>query len=316
MTRLRVALAVAAALLAGAPAAAQQPSFTDFDVSLPARVGAYERIGLTREQDSYAARYQAADGRYVDAIFYPFAVEAQCGAACDSLAVHGEADAFAGLIPELIARGYYQRLAVAADARIRREGGAMRWSGRHLVLRGAREGADVTSQLYLMSQGVHLLKLRATYAPDTAEDARVEAFSADLVREMGRLNAGCADREWSGDAYALSGEADGPPEAVAERVAAFLTRLGFTVLPVGDPRVVLTAPVWGRASDGETAGDGFDPGMRVAVMVTEANGRATVQIGATPVCVVPGVDEARHTAGALVLAAQLQSVLAGGETPE
>jgi hypothetical protein len=56
--------------------------------------------------------------------------------------------------------------------------------------------------------------------------------------------------------------------------------------------------------------------MRVAVMVTEANGRATVQIGATPVCLVPGVDEGRHTASALVLAARLESMLAGGETPQ
>jgi hypothetical protein len=308
-------LAVASLLLAAAPAAAQGVSNEAFDISLPLRVGAYERAALEVVQGAYLTRYRTEDGRYVDAFFYPYAVTAACGAACDSVAVDTEADGFPAGIPVLLAQGYYERLALAHDERVARPAGAREWRGRHLVLRGAREGGEVTSQFYLLSEGTYLMKLRATYAPDTAVDAEVDAFAGGLVRAIGELNAGCPADEYAGPGYVITADVPQPPAEVAERVAAYLTGNGFTVVPISQPNTVITAARWTPAAEMDSTADGRNPGTRVAVVATAKGEGSGVEIGVKVVCRMPDADDAAHTRMELVGATLIQMFVTGKQDP-
>jgi hypothetical protein len=229
----RAPLALALLLLAASAAEAQRFSIETFDVSLPLRVGGFRRGGLEIAEDAYLARYRDAAGREVDAYFHAYRVEDECGAGCDSVAVDAGADAFLSSIPALVERRAFDRLAVVLDERVARPAGG--WRGRHLALRGTRGGADVTSRLYVLSEGTYLMRLRATYAPDAAADAEIDAFAGEIVRAIRELNAGCPAGAYDGDGVVVGEDVTGEPTAVAERAAAFLTEAGYTVLPRSSP---------------------------------------------------------------------------------
>lgn len=178
MHRTSLSLAILAALALLSPAAAQSPDTirgTDFEV--PEALAGFTLVEVEDFDDPIhgsSLRYRGPRGLRVDVYLYPVPPLEGCAPGCDSVAVRQEADAFAGMIPRLIERGYYETLRVESDEPVR--AGALR--GRHLRLAGEQKGEPRTSQFYLLGAGDLLLKARATYDPDLASDAAVAALVA------------------------------------------------------------------------------------------------------------------------------------------
>lgn len=183
MSRAILPLALLSALFCTLPAAAQSPTDTVVVVSGTPVVFPTEAAGFVlgetktfeNEADGTSLRYQGPQRLRADVYVYPVPREG-CTAGCDALAVNGEADAFTGMIPTLLERGYYETLRVDSDTTVRT--GAM--EGRHLAMSGTRRGEPHASHFYLFGGGDYLLKVRATYPPDPASDAAL----AELVRAL------------------------------------------------------------------------------------------------------------------------------------
>ena len=175
----------AAALGVLAPTASAQQADTARRVSfrVPDEVASYKYLGNRDAAGGGSQlRYQkpGADDDWIDVYVYPPHVQGDCRRACDSVAANTEADDFAGVIPELVSRGYYDSLRVASDERVDLPSGGQVLHGRHLALRGGREGQPATSQVYLVPAGSVLVRSAPPTRPappGTARSTRSPAAS-------------------------------------------------------------------------------------------------------------------------------------------
>ncbi|HKP77364.1 MAG TPA: hypothetical protein VJT67_17675 [Longimicrobiaceae bacterium] len=178
-------LALAAALGLGlAPAAvAQQPDTATFSFRPPAAAAGLALLGQEMLEEGGGAhlRYQKeGDANWIDVYVYP-AGDSGCTQACDSVAVRRQSDDFAGLIPELLRRGYYDSLRVADDHPVAVTAAGRTFLGRHLVLKGGREGRRITSHFFLVGAGPVLVKFRLTNAPGAPIEGSLERFTHDFL---------------------------------------------------------------------------------------------------------------------------------------
>jgi len=181
---LLAAFAVTALLRAAPDAAAQRPDSVSFSFSPPVTAGGLALVGQEMLEGGGGAhlRYQkSGDSDWIDVYVYPALADSGCTAGCDSVAVHRQSDDFAGLIPELLQRGYYDSLRVAQDQRVGVAAAGRTFRGRHLVLKGGREGRRITSQFYLVGAGPVLVKFRLTHAPGAPVEALLDRFVADFL---------------------------------------------------------------------------------------------------------------------------------------
>jgi len=252
MTRRSPASALSLALSLGlaTAAAAQGPDTAGNRISFqaPPAVGEFRLVGQEMlEQPGAGAhlRYERpGHPAWIDVYVYPVP-DSGCTAGCDSLAVRRESDDFAGMIPELVRRGYYDSLRVASDQRMSL-GGARPLYARHLVLRGGREGRAVASQFYLVAGGPVLVKLRATYPPDPSLDTALEAFARGFVDAALGTVTPCAGGPPQGEGMSITAEIPLPMDSVRARMRPALERPGYTGRADTPADTSVTQPMRGR----------------------------------------------------------------------
>lgn len=228
------------ALALAIPAAAQGADTTSRGVTFqpPGTVAGFRMMGHEMLDEPGAGahlRYERpGNPAWIDVYVYPVHADPGCTRGCDSLAVQRESDEFAGLIPELLRRGYYDSLRVDRDQAVSLGApGAARY-GRHLVLRGGREGQAVTSHFYLVSGGEVLVKVRATYPPDASLDGAVDEFARGFVDGALRSVNACAGGPAPSEGLSLTARVTASFEAARAQVRPALERLGYTVENDGD----------------------------------------------------------------------------------
>jgi hypothetical protein len=221
---------------------------------------------------------------WIDVYVYPVHADSGCARGCDSLAVQRESDDFAGLIPELLRRGYYDSLRVERDQPVSM---GPRY-GRHLVLRGGREGQQVISHFYLVSGGQVLVKVRATYPPDASLDAAVDEFARGFVEGALRTVDACTAGDANRHGLSMSVSVATPLDSVRTRVRPALERLGYTVEEEGDIWVTQPVRAWPASELWGMLRDKPHPGLQVMVQVSTEGGKTKLEVSARTLCVVPG----------------------------
>ncbi|MFL5382479.1 MAG: hypothetical protein ACJ8GN_08225 [Longimicrobiaceae bacterium] len=317
MTRhwLTSALSVALSLAAGlaTPAAAQGPDTAGTRISFqaPPAVGEFRLIGHeVLEQAGAGAhlRYERpGQPAWIDVYVYPVP-DSGCTAGCDSLAVRRESDDFAGMIPELVRRGYYDSLRVASDQRLSLGAGARPMYARHLVLRGGREGRAVASQFYLVAGGEVLVKVRATYPPDPSMDGELEAFARGFVEAaLGTVTA-CAGGPPQGEGISITAELPLPLDSVRARMKPALERLGYTVQTGTPADTWVTQPMRGwPARELWDMMKAVPPlGLQVRVEARAEGGKSNLAISARATCGSPQ-DRQMETTAALIAAMEVMA---------
>jgi len=178
-----LALVLASALCVVRPTLAQQPDSLAFSFRPPTAAGGMALIGQEMLEEGGGAhlRYQkSGDADWIDVYVYPVA-DSGCTAGCDSIAVRRQSDDFTGLIPVLLQRGYYDSLRVADDHRVSVAAAGRTFLGRHLVLKGGREGQRITSHFVLVGAGPVLVKFRLTNAPGAPVEGSLDRFTREFL---------------------------------------------------------------------------------------------------------------------------------------
>lgn len=163
-------------------------------IPVPGEVAGFSLVDRKVYEDEVngtSLRYRTPDGRIADVYLYPVPPLEGCTTGCDSVAVHDETGSFAGMIPRLLERGYYESLAVETDRALQVEGAAGPLRGRYLRLRGTQKGSEILSHFYLLGAGSFLLKTRATHPGGAEGDAAVDRFVRAFAREV-RAHSGTA----------------------------------------------------------------------------------------------------------------------------
>jgi hypothetical protein len=147
------------------------------------------RIADFHEYDDPAAgvrvRYtRGKNDPYVDVFVYPGAPQG-CDAACGARVVNEEVDGFRGDLPELVRRGYAERMEVRTDETLTPPAGAGWVFGRALEIDMRAGGQDLDSRYYLFAFPGYKIKLRATYPPSVETTAVVRAFVDALLPQLG-----------------------------------------------------------------------------------------------------------------------------------
>jgi hypothetical protein len=316
------ALTLAFSLGAGlaAPAAAQGPDTAGARISFrpPPAVGEFRLTGHEVLQQAGAGAQMRYERRgqpaWIDVYVYPVAVEPGCTAGCDSLAVRRESDDFAGMIPELLRRGYYDSLRVASDARLSLGAPSRPLYARHLVLRGGREGRAVTSQFYLVAGGNVLVKVRATYPPDPSMDGALEAFARGFVEAaLGSVTA-CAGGPPQGEGITLTAELPLPLDSARAHVQPALERLGYTVQAGTPADTWVTQPLreWPARELWEMMNAVPPLGMQVRIEARAEGAKSNLAISARATCGHPQNRQMEMTA-ALVAAMEVLSEFPGAQ---
>jgi hypothetical protein len=310
--------ALALALALAAPAAAQGADTDGSRITFqpPAAVGEFRMTGHeVLEQPGAGAhlRYERpGQPAWIDVYVYPVAADSGCTAGCDSLAVRRESDEFAGMIPELLRRGYYDSLRVVSDQRLSLGAAARPLYARHLVLRGGREGTVVTSQFYLVAAGEVLVKFRATYPPDPALDGAVKTFARDFVEAAVGTVAACAGGPPQGEGISLTAELPLPLDSVRARVQPALERLGYT-LHAGTPADTwVTQPLreWPARELWNMMKEVPSLGMQVRVEAHGDAAKSNLAISARATCGFPR-DRQMETTAALIAAMEVMKEFPG-----
>jgi hypothetical protein len=303
MHRTFLALAFVASTAAlPAPAAHAQSGGTPLTV--PERVGDYRRTDLRETSPGHTARFESKPGRYLDVYFYGFPRGAACGSACDSVAVHAEADAVQQMAPMLVERGMYERLEITADSAYAVAAGPGSWRGRHVTMRGARGGADVVSQFYLVSAGDFLVKLRATYRPDPAVDAEIAGFLAELAPMLAEDAPPCPAGPYGGQVVGAGVDDEAKPADVAARVRAALSGLGYELRPGSDDAEIVTRTRWERPAGWDRT-DAPHPGHRVRVEIEARGEGSRVTFTGSAVCAT--APDAQPSADVIGMMAALEA---------
>ncbi len=310
MRPIRLAASLLLALLAAAPAAAQEPP-SAVRVDAPPELAGF-RLVETKVYESADAgtmlRYAQPWG-HVDLFVYPVPPGLRpCRPGCDTVAVHEEAGRFAkDMVPLLLSRGLWQKLAVAGDARVAVGG----MTGRHLRLSGTREGRPVASHFVLLSAGRFLLKMRADHPPSPENDSAVAAVLQAAARELPARVA--SDAPGSASCPHGASESKGVTMAVtlteglatvAARIPAAFAAAGLE--PSADqslPGFWVSRPLtgWPRGAEDADWHGSQSPGVLVIVSA-EAAGRGTkVQVSAQALC--------RVTEGGAIPAAEVGATL-------
>lgn len=298
-------------LLAAAtvPAAAQQQGRAPmrYVVVPPPAVHDFRMLGqeLLGGAEGMQVRYaRSGDDDWIDVYVYPAARDSTCSRACDSVALNRESGEFAAMIPELLRRGYYDSLRVAADERV--SVGGLR--GRHLRLAGGRSGRVVTSQFYLLGAGELLVKVRATYTPSAAMDSVAAAFAEGFASATaGRLLV-CTEGPPADGGLSVRFTTAGPPEQVAPRIEGALKQLGYTFARDKDRLAWETDPVlaWPARDTWAALRQNPHPGLRMSVEARGQGNGTEVTVASTVICGVPA-QRALETSVALVAGSELLS---------
>lgn len=312
-----LALALAISHTLAAPAAAQGADTAGSRISFqpPPAVGEFRLTGQRMLEPAAAGaqlRYERP-GRpaWIDVYVYPVP-DSGCTAGCDTLAVRREADDFAGMIPELVRRGYYDSLRVVSDRRTSLGAGASPRYARHLVLRGGREGRAVTSQFYLVAGGPVLVKFRVTYPPDPSLDGELETFARGFVDAAMGTVAACAGGPPQGEGISITATLPSPLDSVRPLVQPALERLGYTLYRDTDADTWVTQPLrewparelWGMMKAVPSLG------MQVKVELHAQGSGAELAISARATCGYPQ-DRQMETTAAMIAAMEVTSEFPG-----
>jgi hypothetical protein len=287
--------AVLACALA-APAAAQNDDTVrpSLDFNAPARVGDFRKLSQDALEGAGGVeiRYQRPqDTDWIDVYVYRGERDPACGG-CDSAAVERESDEFASIIPELLRRGYFDSLRVAADTRVTLGTGAAAKRGRHLRLEGGRNGHPVTSHFYLVGAREAVIKVRATYPPGAGMDSVVDRFANALVDGMAPRWMYCAKGGSRQRSIDITANLTAPPDSVAGRVDDAFARLGYAADALPDT----AGPTWrGWMVSGwperdmwAMAKDKPFPGLTLDVTVRPKGTGTDLRVSARGLCAVPG----------------------------
>jgi hypothetical protein len=185
-----------------------------------------------------------------------------------------EGDDFVGAFPELVRRKYADTIAVASDRPLSPDSAAPWRLGRHLRLFERQAGRPRWSDFYLYYLPGFRLKVRATYAPDSALAAAVAQFASDAMPAItGRTRDGGKEPR----SIEVSATLPGPAVAAYARVLRLLADRGFAVedssLSAGR---IVTAPryAWPAGSEKEPWHGAESPGVRLAISLV-AKGDST-----------------------------------------
>jgi hypothetical protein len=312
---LSLALPLAHGLAAEAMAQGPDTAGTRISFQAPPAVGEFRLVGRELLEQAGAGahlRYERpGQPTWIDVYVY-VVPDSGCTAGCDSLAVRHESDDFAGMIPELVRRGYYDSLRVASDQQLSLGAGARPRYARHLVLRGGREGRAVASQFYLIAGGDVLVKVRATYPPDPALDGALEDFARGFVEAALGTVTTCAGGPPQGEGISMTAELPIPMDSVRARMKPALERLGYTVQADTSGDTWVTQPMrgwparelWGMMK-------AVPPlGLQVRVEAKAAGRKTNLAISARATCGSPQ-DRQMETTAALIAVMEVI-----GEFPE
>jgi hypothetical protein len=302
------------ALWIATPALTQQANSAALAFQPPLEVAGFRMMGHEVLAPGAGARlrYQRpGDDDWIDVYVYPAGADSGCARACDSVAMEREVADFAPMIPELVSRGYYDSLRVAADDRVSLAAGGRTLRGHHLHLQGGRGGRRVTSQFYLVGAGDVLVKVRATYAPDASMDSAVEAFTVAFVPAL-RLGGNCPGGQPQGNGISMRGTLETQLSAVRARVPEALGRLGYQLEPDTGPDTWVTLPVrawpdrelWGMMKASP------HPGVQIQVRAGDQGGKTELTVSARPLCGVPEHRDVESSV-ALIAAMEIMNELTG-----
>ena len=294
-----LALALAPWVAGAARAQGADTSSHPISFQPPTAVAGFRMTGHEVLQEPGAGahlRYQRPGAaEWIDVYVYPVPGDSTCTAGCDSLAVRREADQFAGMIPELLRRGYYDSLRVADDHRVSLPTGGRTLAGRHLLLKGGREGRRITSHFYLVAAGEVLVKLRATYPPDAPMDAALDEFAKGFVDAALRTVNACAGGQPEGNGVSMRVQLDSPLTAVRPRVQAVLERLGYTVEAGRDTWATQTVREWPARELWGLMRAFAHPGVQVMVQAHTEAGKTELVVSARTVCRIPDHRDFENT---------------------
>jgi hypothetical protein len=292
MRHLRLPLLLVLFALPDAAALAAQTneaSSTPISFSPPRAVGAYslrnQRV-LGPGEGAHLRYEREAEEGWIDVYVYPTPQDSSCTGGCDTLAVKRESDEFASIIPELLRRGYYQKLRVAADEHVAfsAAGGG---HARHLRLEGVMEGRNVTSQFYLFPAGNLLLKVRATYAPSVTHDSAVQRFAQNFVEEGFSGGMACRNGPPHAENVSKSTELALPPARLRMRVDSVLRVLGYEWdAGEGEASAWQTRPLraWPDRTEWGMMRDKPFPGMVLRLAIEPAGSASKLTVMADLMC--------------------------------
>ena len=170
----------------GVPVAAQRQSGEPIRLRIPESVGAFAPLQRKDYDDpalGIVVRYgRAADSLMADVYFYPGPdLSEKCDLECATKVIEGEIRVFVEAFPELVRRRYVDTIYVARHDTLTPPEGVQWRLGRHLSLVERRDGKPMQSDFYVYYLQGTRVKVRATYAPDSATATAIREFAAGVV---------------------------------------------------------------------------------------------------------------------------------------
>ena len=293
VTALRLCLCtsfLASALTPPASLAGQRPDSARLIFRVPDSIGVFALAGRKDYDDpsqGIMLRYRHPDGIDADVFLYPgpdFA--SNCALECARKVLGAEVEQFVAAFPELVRRHYMDTIAVVRDDTLAPPLGAAWLLGRRLGLTERRNGQPLSSEFVLFYLPGARVKVRATYAPDSAHGRAIlgfaNAFVPALVSSPATAASGPEEKHMS-ISVTIAESAD----AAFSQLLAALVKKGYGIADssraegrlVSQPRYA-----WPAGSEKEKWHGSDSPG--VVLLVTERPARDSIVVtimGRSPV---------------------------------
>ena len=171
-----------ASTLASAPRAnAQAADSGGVTLQMPDSIGLFvmtERRTLSDPMDGMFIRFRRSDGLGADLFLYPGPdFSDDCDLSCASELLKREGDQFIGAFPELVRRKYLDTIGTVRDSALVPPARATWRIGRHVWFETRVGGSPRWSDMYLYYQPRLRIKVRATYAADSAQHSEIAEFA-------------------------------------------------------------------------------------------------------------------------------------------
>ena len=270
-----------ASTLASAPRAnAQAADSGGVTLQMPDSIGLFvmtERRTLPDPMDGMFIRFRRSDGLGADLFLYPGPdFSDDCDLSCARELLKREGDQFIGAFPELVRRKYLDTIGTVRDSALVPPARATWRIGRHVWFETRVGGSPRWSDMYLYYQPRLRIKVRATYAADSAQHSEIAEFARaamDAVANGSAMaRAGPLHRLRS-----MSSRFLGAPRELVGSVVGVLLKMGYVIEDSSQtPLLIVTAPrfAWPEGSEAEPWHGAVSPGVRLVVAL-RAEGDST-----------------------------------------
>lgn len=277
-----------------APAPLEAPSLVG---GMPGRIAGFELVDTFAFPEASAGvsyRYRDSAGLTLDVYRYPIPAQVgPCAGDCLVRAAEAEVEAFRAAAPEFVRRHLWDSLVVVQDGGAAVPTGSWLAPGRHLTLRLVRQGRSYESHVAVFAGQEIFVKLRMTFAPDSARRRSALQFLAALP-EAAPPEYRCPAGPLDVPGVMISSRGPRRLDHAPQRVQAALEHLGYTVAYRGEGDAGTsywrTAPRFFRPGrpGAQALASGPSPGVVVFVVLRTAGDSSAYQVFAHALCTVPG----------------------------